>query len=91
MVRTADLKNMDVDALLALRGEVERAPKERARDLERQIALLGGRGEVKLRGRPPAASAGRGTWSGAFLRKAQHFDDRTNLCGSKLEAGTAKK
>jgi DNA-binding protein H-NS len=55
----ANLKNMDVDELLALRGEVDDALKERARDLERQIALLGG-GEVKRRGRPPV-SVGRGS------------------------------
>jgi DNA-binding protein H-NS len=48
----ADLRNMDVDGLLELRAEVDRALTERARDLERQIALLGG-GEVKRRGRPP--------------------------------------
>jgi DNA-binding protein H-NS len=52
MARAADLKNMDVDELLALRGDVEDALKGRARDLERQIALLDG-GEVKRRGRPP--------------------------------------
>ena len=52
MAKVADLRNMDVDELLALRGEVERALAERARDLERQIALLNG-GEVKRRGRPP--------------------------------------
>jgi DNA-binding protein H-NS len=57
MARTADLKNMDVDALMALRGDVENELKKRAQDLHRQIALLGG-GEVKRRGRP-AASAGR--------------------------------
>jgi DNA-binding protein H-NS len=55
----ANLKNMDVDGLLALRGDVEDALKERARDLERQIALLNG-GEVKRRGRPPV-SVGRGS------------------------------
>jgi DNA-binding protein H-NS len=48
----ADLKTMDVDALLKLRAEVERALAERARDLQRQIALLG-RGEPGRRGRPP--------------------------------------
>lgn len=53
----ADLRNMDVDELLALRGDVEDALKERARDLERQIALLDG-GEIKRRGRP-AGGAGR--------------------------------
>jgi DNA-binding protein H-NS len=46
-----DLKNMDVDALLALRANVESALAERSRDLQRQLALLdGGRG--KGRGRP---------------------------------------
>lgn len=57
MARTADLKNMDVDALMALRGDVENELKKRARDLERQLALLDG-GEVKRRGRPPG-SVGR--------------------------------
>jgi DNA-binding protein H-NS len=47
----ANLKNMDVDTLLALRSDVEDALKERTRDLERQIAFLGG-GEVRRRGRP---------------------------------------
>jgi DNA-binding protein H-NS len=63
----ADLKNMDVDALLALRADVESLLAERARDLQRQIALLGGSGRVaggKRRGRPPGgagrASAMRG-------------------------------
>jgi DNA-binding protein H-NS len=54
-----NLNAMDVDALLALRGDVETALKERARDLQRQIALLGG-SEVKRRGRPPA-TMGRGS------------------------------
>ena len=53
----ADLKNMDVDALLGLRADVDRLLAERGRDLQRQIALLGG-GEVKRRGRP-AGGAGR--------------------------------
>ena len=49
---TADLKNMDVDALLTLRADVEKALTERSRDLQRQLALLDG--EVgKRRGRPP--------------------------------------
>jgi len=61
MARVAELKNMDVDELLALRGDVEAALKERARDLERQIALLGGGGEVKRRGRPPAKTVGGGS------------------------------
>jgi DNA-binding protein H-NS len=47
-----NLKNMDVDALLTLRADVEKAVTERGRDLQRQLALLGG--EVgKRRGRPP--------------------------------------
>lgn len=57
MARTADLKNMDVDELLALRGKVERALNEQAQDLHRQIALLGG-AEIKRRGRP-AGKPGR--------------------------------
>jgi DNA-binding protein H-NS len=48
----ADLKNMDVDALLGLRADVERMLAERGRDLQRQLALLGG-GGGKRRGRPP--------------------------------------
>src|SRR5271157_980109 len=61
MARAADLKNMDIEELLALRGDVEDALKERARDLERQLGLLGdGRGVAggKRRGRPPGR-AGR--------------------------------
>lgn len=53
----ADLRNMDVDALLGLRADVEKALAERGRDLQRQLALLGG--EVgKGRGRP-AGGPGR--------------------------------
>jgi DNA-binding protein H-NS len=57
----ANLKNMAVDELLTLRSDVERSLAERTRDLERQIALLGGgegRSTGKRRGRPPGA-AGR--------------------------------
>ena len=57
MAKAADLKNMDVDALLTLRGDVERMLAEKGRDLQRQLALLGGGGEVKRRGRP--AGTGR--------------------------------
>jgi DNA-binding protein H-NS len=46
-----DLKTMDVDALLALRGDVDSILKERAKDLQRQIALLSD-SEPKRRGRP---------------------------------------
>jgi DNA-binding protein H-NS len=52
-----DLKNMDVDALLALRADVGKALAERSRDLERQLALLGG--EVSKRGGKPAERVGR--------------------------------
>ena len=55
---TVNLKNMDVDALLTLRGDVERMLAERGRDLQRQVARLGGGGEIKRRGRPPGG-AGR--------------------------------
>ena len=60
MARAAELKNMDVDELLALRGDVEAALKEQARDLERQIALLDGgnsTGHGKRRGRPAGGGA----------------------------------
>lgn len=53
----AALKNMDVDALLKLRADVDKALRERSRDLERQIALLGGEAD-KRRGRP-AGKPGR--------------------------------
>ena len=36
-----NLKNIDVDALLGLRSDVESALAERARDLQRQLGLLG--------------------------------------------------
>jgi DNA-binding protein H-NS len=52
----ADLGAMDVDALLALRSDVEKALAERSRDLQRQLALLGETGG--RRGRP-AGRAGR--------------------------------
>lgn len=52
-----DLKNMDVNALLSLRADVEKALVERSRDLYRQLALLGGE-TGKGRGRP-AGKAGR--------------------------------
>jgi DNA-binding protein H-NS len=52
-----NLNDMDVDALLTLRADVGKALAERSRDLQRQLAMLGG--EVgKRRGRPPGR-AGR--------------------------------
>lgn len=51
----ADLKDMDVDALLELRADVERVLAERSRDLERQLALLSdgsGAAGGKRRGKP---------------------------------------
>ena len=54
---TAGLKDMDVDALLTLRADVEKTLAERSRDLQRQLALLGGERD-KRRGRP-AGRAGR--------------------------------
>lgn len=54
-----DLKALDMDGLLEARAEVERELRERAKDLQRQLALLGGT-EGKRRGRP-AASEGRGS------------------------------
>ena len=55
MAKGTDLKNLDVDALLALRADVEKMLVEKSRDLERQLARLGeGRGRpAKRRGRPP--------------------------------------
>ena len=52
-----DLKNMDVDALLDLRANVEKMLAERGRDLQRQLSLLGG-GGVR-RGRPAGRPVGR--------------------------------
>ena len=52
-----DLKNMDVNALLELRANVERMLAERGRDLQRQLALLGGDGV--RRGRPAGRPDGR--------------------------------
>ena len=60
---TADLKNMDVDALLRLRTEVEKALTERSRDLQRQLALLGGEVGTK-RGRPPGKLGRRSAMKG---------------------------
>ena len=48
---TADLKNMDVDALLTLRADVEKMLVEKGRDLQRQLTRLGveaGKGERRL-------------------------------------------
>ena len=50
---TADLKNMDVDALLTLRADVEKMLVEKGRDLQRQLTRLGVEAG-KRRGRPPA-------------------------------------
>lgn len=58
----AALKSMDVDALLELRADVDKALRERSRDLERQLALLGAGGPKRGRpaGRPGRVSAMRG-------------------------------
>ena len=50
-MRGANLENLDADGLLALRADVEKALAERGRDLQRQLALLGGE-TGKRRGRP---------------------------------------
>ena len=62
MVAT-DLKKMDVDALLTLRADVERALAERARDLQRQVALLD-RAPSKKRGRPAGGAVRASTLKG---------------------------
>jgi len=59
----ADLKNMNVDALLKLRTEVEKALTERSRDLQRQLALLGS-GGGKRRGRPGGQPGRRSAMKG---------------------------
>ena len=60
---TARLKDMDVDALLTLRADVEKTLAERSRDLQRQLAMLGG--EVgKRRGRPPGPAGRRSAMKG---------------------------
>ena len=60
---TANLKTMDVDALLTLRADVEKALTERGRDLQRQLALLGadvGKKRGRPAGRPVRVSAMKG-------------------------------
>ena len=44
----SDLKNMEVDALLALRADVEKMLGERSHDLQRQLALLGGSNRIQV-------------------------------------------
>ena len=52
-----NVKDMDVDTLLELRGEVDRTLTERTRDLQRQLDLLG---EGRRRpGRPAVRRSGR--------------------------------
>lgn len=52
----ANLKNMDVDALLELRGEIDRRLTEQKLNLKRQLGLLG---EGHRRPGRPAARTGR--------------------------------
>ena len=55
MATAVNIKNMDVYALLALRADVEKMLADRSRDLQRQLARLGGdeAGRPgKKRGRP---------------------------------------
>ena len=58
----ASLKNMDVDALLELRGEVDRRLIEQERNLKKQLGLLGEgrRRPGRPTGRVERASALRG-------------------------------
>jgi DNA-binding protein H-NS len=58
-----DLKNLDVDGLLELRADVEKALAECGRNLQRQLALLGGavgKRPGRPAGRPGRVSAMRG-------------------------------
>jgi len=48
-----NLENMDVNALIELRSEIDMTLTERSRDLQRQLRLLDGHGH-RGRGRPPA-------------------------------------
>lgn len=50
-----NLENMDVNALIELRSEIDIALTERARDLKRQLTILDGHGH-KGRGRLPAGT-----------------------------------
>jgi len=50
-----NLENMDVNALIELRSEIDMTLTERSRDLQRQLTLLDGHGQ-KGRGRPPAVA-----------------------------------
>ncbi len=61
MAKATDLKDMDVEALLELRADVDRVLAERRRDMEKQLAALGlGGGK---RGRPT-----NGTGRGSHLK-----------------------
>ena len=59
---SASLRNLDVDGLLALRAEVEKALAERAHDLETQLRLLGE--PSKPRGRPPGLTGRKSAMKG---------------------------
>jgi DNA-binding protein H-NS len=48
-----NLKAMDVDALLALRGEIDETLEQRSRELKKQLSAL-----ESARGRPARAAAG---------------------------------
>ena len=54
-----NLKNMDVDALLTLRGDIERMLAEKGRDLHRQLARLRRRGRDQT-ARSPTRRGGAG-------------------------------
>ena len=56
----ANLKNMAVDELLTLRADVEKMLMEKSRDLERQLALLGGGRVAKGAGDQGGGSAMKG-------------------------------
>ena|SRR5271166_3779042 len=63
-MRAANLKNMDVDALFALRADVEGLLAERGRDLQRQLALLDGSPNKRL-GRPAGGAVRASTLKGS--------------------------
>ena len=61
---SVSVKDLDVDALLALRADVESLLTERAHDLQRQLGLLDG-GPNKRRGRPAGEAVRASTLKGS--------------------------
>lgn len=60
-----NIKGLDVDALLTLRGEIDKRLSEKRRDLEEQLSLLG-LDERRARGMGNAKGAGSGRRASAM-------------------------